>query len=161
MSPNRCWRKAKSCPPSQPHRPMPPFAAMIWRPPSSLTLRGPPPAYLPKKRPYLFGTIILRRDITLSSVTLTAHGSSLIGGSAKLTTPVDRSSYLARAIYKLLRPHSTTRARPEISLTDSSAHPLIMISPTTTATDLKPTSQLADSGTTTLLLWRKTPYPQI
>jgi hypothetical protein len=53
---------------------------------------------------------------------MNAQGSSLIGGSAKLLTPVDLSSYLARATDKLLRLHTSSRAHndanPAHSTTD-------------------------------------------
>jgi hypothetical protein len=82
--------------------------------------------------------------IVFASVTLNAQGSSLIGGSAKLATPVDRSSYLAHAIDKFIRQHSTARARPEMNPADSSTHPMNMIPLMMTLTSLKPTSMPRD-----------------
>jgi hypothetical protein len=58
-----------------------------------------------------------------ASVSLNAHGSSLVGGSVKLSTFVDRSTYLAEAISRLLRLQFTARARAYVNPTDSSPSP--------------------------------------
>jgi hypothetical protein len=54
---------------------------------------------------------------------MNAHGSSLLGGSATLTTLVDRSTYLAKPIDKLLSLQITARARPYANPTDNSTSP--------------------------------------
>jgi hypothetical protein len=70
-----------------------------------------------KSRPLRHLHITERHKIIFTFVTLNAHGSSLIiGSSAKLVTPVDRSTYLTQAIDKLLRLHATARSR-------ANAHP--------------------------------------
>jgi hypothetical protein len=52
-----------------------------------------------------------------------AHDASLIKGSAKLATPVDRSYYLARAIDKLLLLRTSPRTRPEAQRADKTSQP--------------------------------------
>jgi hypothetical protein len=52
-----------------------------------------------------------RYKIVFSSVTMNAHGSNLIGGSAKLATPKERSTYHVEAIVRLLRLQVTAQAR--------------------------------------------------
>jgi hypothetical protein len=89
--------------------------------PPLLMLRGPLAAFHPKRHHDL--------PDTTTSPTITqsflprrpphAHGSSLLGGSAKLFTSVDRSSYLARAIDMLLRLRSPTHPSPEMNPADS------------------------------------------
>jgi hypothetical protein len=61
--------------------------------------------------------------IILASVSLNAHVSSLIGVSARLTTHVDRSSYVAKAIDRLLRLHDKSRPRSYATPRDSSISP--------------------------------------
>jgi hypothetical protein len=54
-----------------------------------------------------------RHKIIFASVALYAH---LLGSSAKLTTPVDRSSYRPCATNMLLRLHTSTKHRPHVTL---------------------------------------------
>jgi hypothetical protein len=53
--------------------------------------------YPPKRKQYLFATTTSRKknDIVFAYVTLNAHGSSQLGGSAKLVSPIDRSTFSA------------------------------------------------------------------
>jgi hypothetical protein len=64
-----------------------------------------------------------RHKIIFATIALFAHGASLIGGSAKLATPIDRSSYLARPIDKLLRVLTSSRNRPGTQRADSTSQP--------------------------------------
>jgi hypothetical protein len=66
-----------------------------------------------KKRPSHHHHITGRLNLMFVSVTMNAHGSSLIGGSAKLIIPGDRSSYPARATNKLLGLRNSSGAHPE------------------------------------------------
>jgi hypothetical protein len=65
-----------------------------------------------------------RHKIIFTMVALYAHGVSLIGGSAKITPPVNRSSCLARAIDKLLRLHTSARNRTHALHEDSTSQPI-------------------------------------
>jgi hypothetical protein len=76
-----------------------------------------------KTRPTRHNHIVDRHKISFASVTLHAHGSSLLGGSAKLFTHIDRSSYLARALDMLLRLRSATHPDPETDPTVNSTQP--------------------------------------
>jgi hypothetical protein len=66
--------------------------------------------------------IIERHKIILATVARYAHGASIIAGSAKLATPVDRSSYLARAIsasYSAPKLHPVTDRTRNVRTTPS------------------------------------------
>eukprot|EP00193_Tetraselmis_chui_P010062 CAMPEP_0177785634 /NCGR_PEP_ID=MMETSP0491_2-20121128/20450_1 /TAXON_ID=63592 /ORGANISM="Tetraselmis chuii, Strain PLY429" /LENGTH=193 /DNA_ID=CAMNT_0019306703 /DNA_START=632 /DNA_END=1210 /DNA_ORIENTATION=- len=54
---------------------------------------------------------------------MNAHGSSLIGGSPKLVTPVDRSTDFTQANNILLRLHAATRSRANAYPGDNSTFP--------------------------------------
>jgi hypothetical protein len=79
---------------------------------------------LPKHtRPTRLHQITSRCKIIFATVVLYGHGASLIGASAKLATPVDRSSYLVRTIDKLLRLHTSFRNRLETQRADNTSQP--------------------------------------
>jgi hypothetical protein len=65
----------------------------------------------------------MSKNIIFASITVNAHGSSLIGGSAKLITAVDRSTYLFQVIDKMLHLHDTDLSRANAHPTDSSTFP--------------------------------------
>jgi hypothetical protein len=73
-----------------------------------------------KSRPARHHHIMECDKIIFATVALYAHGASLLGGSTKKTTPVGRSSYLARAIERLLRLHTSTRQQSYAPHEDSS-----------------------------------------
>jgi hypothetical protein len=76
---------------------------------------------LPKKsRPTRHRHITERHKIIFASVGLYAHGASLLGRSDKIITPVDRSSYLGRAAYMLLRLQTSTRRSLDVTHEDIS-----------------------------------------
>jgi hypothetical protein len=64
-----------------------------------------------------------RHNIMFASVSLNAHGSSLMRGSAKLTTPMKRWTYLSEAIDRLRRIHVTTRALAYANPAETSTSP--------------------------------------
>jgi hypothetical protein len=64
-----------------------------------------------------------RHKIIFASVSMNAHGSSFIGGSAKLATVVDPSTYLADAIDMPLHLNVTARARAYANPADISTSP--------------------------------------
>jgi hypothetical protein len=100
---------------------------------------------LPKiSRPTHHHHIIERHKNIFATVALDAHGGSLLGGLAKVATLVDRSSYLARAIDKLLLPHTSSRNQPETQRADNTSRPIdTMTLPTLTIVPISPTfSQL-------------------
>jgi hypothetical protein len=76
-----------------------------------------------KARPTRHHHIMERHKIIFVSVSLNAHGSSLLTCSAKLTTHVKRSTYPAEATDTFLRLHITARARPNDNPTYSSTSP--------------------------------------
>jgi hypothetical protein len=86
---------------------------------------------------------------------MNAYGSSFLGGSAKLTTHVERSTYLAEATDRLLRLHTTGRARHYANPTDNSTstHAIDNEDNADQPTDIRP-------GKTTLTInlwtWRRT-----
>jgi hypothetical protein len=85
-------------------------------------------------RPTHHNHIADRHKITFDSVTLHAHGSSLLGGSAKIYTHVDCSSYLARAIDKLVRLKSLTHPCQEMNMLTTRPNPTIMLGSVTRPT---------------------------
>jgi hypothetical protein len=70
---------------------------------------------------------------------------------------VRRSSYLARAIDKLLRLKIPTRNRPETYQADNNKQPTVLWKLTTRPIIPTPTPQQTDNRTITLPLWRRTP----
>jgi hypothetical protein len=64
-----------------------------------------------------------RHKIIFATVALYAHGASLICGSAKITTSVDRSSYLSRSIDMLLRLQTSARNRTNPPHEDNTTQP--------------------------------------
>jgi hypothetical protein len=79
---------------------------------------------LPKKsRPTRHHHIPERHKIIFVSVALYAHGASLLDSSAKIITPADSSSYLARATDMLLRLHTSTSHRTDATHEANSTQP--------------------------------------
>jgi hypothetical protein len=100
-----------------------------------------------------------RHKIVFASVTLNAHGSSLIGRSAKLLTPVDRSPYMVCTTVQLLRLQinfahdlSTSLRRRELT---NLPYPLIVLTTTTRNIPLR-FARETNIGTKTPWIWRTT-----
>jgi hypothetical protein len=74
-------------------------------------------------RPSTHHHITKRHKIILAPVSMNAHGSSLLGGSANLTASVNHSIYLAEDADRLLCLHITTRAKPSEYPTNNYASP--------------------------------------
>jgi hypothetical protein len=86
-----------------------------------VVLKRPTP--LEKIRPARHHHITERQKLIFVVVAIYAHGASLLGGSAKINTPVDRSSYLAHAINMLLRLHTSARNRIDAPQEDNTTQP--------------------------------------
>jgi hypothetical protein len=95
-------------------------------------------------RPLRHYHITERHKIIFAYVTLNAHGPSLIGGSAKLVTPVDRSSCLSQAIDKSMRLQASARLRANTHPTDNS--PLIKASEEDDTNDLSTETHPGDKN---------------
>jgi hypothetical protein len=113
--------------------------------------------YSKKSHPTRHHHIIERRKIIFATVALYAHGASPIGGSTKLATPVDRSSYLARAYDKLFRLTTSPRNQPDVRTTPHSLPRLpTLLPPQIFLTILTIFPLRHNNRMTTQPIWRRT-----